>query len=414
MLKTGFSIVIIVVLTACSKLPEQSLTKVLQTNQKGVTQTITNKERLKEFEKYDLLSHQPCKKLIRFFKSDNCVKSIVTTYYPNGRIYQLLECKDNHAFGAYNEWFSNGVQKVKANVIMGIPDIDTSSQNSWVFDGENQIFDEEGRLIATFPYKNGHLEGDNIIYYPSQKIKQKSPYIMNQLQGICEIFDEEGNYLEKTRYKDNLKDGSSLKYWKKNRLAHEEKYEQGSLITGVYFDRLGNLIGQVKDGKGKKAFFNEDYSFELREFRNGAEEGEVTVFDPKGKLKNSYHLKNGVKDGVEKVFDPVTQNETLELDWIAGKIHGVVKTWYPNGKLESQNEMSLNRKQGISTAWYMDGNLMLIEEYDSGRLVKGKYFEKGNTTPISTISQGQGVATLFDKLGIFIRKIEYSGGKPIE
>lgn len=399
---------------SCFSKEEPSLTKVHLTNQKGFIETITSKERLKEFENDQAIYHQPHKKVVRSYKKGNEIKMVITTYHPNGQIYQLLECIGNKACGHYKEWHPNGILKINAHVIKGIPDIDISGQNSWTFDNKNEAFDEEGNLIASFNYCNGSIEGEAFTYFPSGKIKEKKPYKNNLLNGVYEAFDESGNLIEKTLFEAGEKVGYSYKYWRKNRPASEEKFEKGLLIEGVYFDIAGNLLGQVKNGCGQRAFFKDDSSYELHNYIEKKPFGLVQVFDKERFLINSYYNKEGIKSGQEIIYYPRSKQEKLSIDWADGKIHGIVKTWYPTGVMESQKEMSRNKKQGISTAWYEDGNLMLVEEYEGDHLVKGKYFEKGNLIPISTLSNGQGLVTLFDERGIFIKKIEYFGGKPVE
>jgi antitoxin component YwqK of YwqJK toxin-antitoxin module len=74
--------------------------------------------------------------------------------------------------------------------------------------------------------------------------------------------------------------------------------------------------------------------------------------------------------------------------------------------------MANNKKMGLLTAWYNDGSLMLIEHYDQDKLVKGEYFEKGNSFPVSTISEGTGTAALYDAEGRFTGKVSYHQGRP--
>jgi antitoxin component YwqK of YwqJK toxin-antitoxin module len=57
---------------------------------------------------------------------------------------------------------------------------------------------------------------------------------------------------------------------------------------------------------------------------------------------------------------------------------------------------------------------MLIEEYEHDVLLQGQYFKKNIKEPISTITQGNGVATLYDEQGIFLRKVIYHKGKPLD
>lgn len=57
---------------------------------------------------------------------------------------------------------------------------------------------------------------------------------------------------------------------------------------------------------------------------------------------------------------------------------------------------------------------MLMEEYENDVLCKGSYYKLGKKDPISTIQRGSGTATLYDKEGRFLRKINYERGFPSE
>ena len=90
----------------------------------------------------------------------------------------------------------------------------------------------------------------------------------------------------------------------------------------------------------------------------------------------------------------------------------MVKTWYPTGILESQKEMANNAKNGVLSAWYRDGNLMMIEEYIEGKLDRGDYFKKDEKIPVSQVQDGKGLVITFDADGHFVQKIPYLNGKP--
>ena len=102
------------------------------------------------------------------------------------------------------------------------------------------------------------------------------------------------------------------------------------------------------------------------------------------------------------------------LYWDEDIIHGIVKTWYDNGQLESQKEITKNNKNGTSCSWYRDGSLMLIEEYENNILLKGSYYKSNHPEPISTIFDGNGIATLYNSDGTFLRKVRYQKGLPTE
>ena len=109
---------------------------------------------------------------------------------------------------------------------------------------------------------------------------------------------------------------------------------------------------------------------------------------------------------------PGTLEPKMALTWYQGKLQGPARTWYSDGQLESQRELGDNKKNGLLTAWYQDGSLMLIEEYDQDKLVRGEYFRQGEKIPLTEVIKGKGTATLFDSEGHFIRRVAYVNGIP--
>jgi antitoxin component YwqK of YwqJK toxin-antitoxin module len=144
----------------------------------------------------------------------------------------------------------------------------------------------------------------------------------------------------------------------------------------------------------------------------------VKLFDERGHLLSLFHMKDGVKHGEEWVYYPSLLDNHLQtklyIHWSDGIVQGMARTWYPNGVLESEREISDNKKQGVASAWYRDGSLMMIEEYENDELYRGTYMKKGSSHPISSVENGEGTATLYDPDGFFLKKIPYSKGHPVD
>ena len=89
-----------------------------------------------------------------------------------------------------------------------------------------------------------------------------------------------------------------------------------------------------------------------------------------------------------------------------------MRSWYENGVLESEREVNGNKRHGTAAAYYDNGSLMLMEEYDNDKLVKGAYYQFKDKKPISRIEDGTGLATLHYADGRFKQKISYERGHP--
>lgn len=404
----------------CKKAHLLPLTSVHIVDRNGFTETISTKERLDQFQNTNFLTPQPYQKVLRIYARDSQgnVRSIVTTYHDNGNPKQFLEIVNARALGNYYEWHENGKMNVSAYVIGGTADVTPLAERSWLFDGLNRVWDENEHLTAEIMYSQGVLEGVSTYFHTNGRVWKTLPYVKGDLEGCVEIFCEDGSLLQQTYYEQGMKDGVSIRYWDQNRIASQEDYCRGKLEKGLYFDKEGKQIAEVSEGTGFRAVFGKDSVMELQQFIEGNLEGEVKVFAPEGHLLRIYHVKEGIKHGeeIEYYEKSVTSQQPLQpkisFHWYEGKIQGMVKTWYKNGVLESQKEMSNNQRNGVLSAWYRDGHMMLVEEYDSDKLIRGLYYRNGEQSPISQVNEGKGLVTLFSPEGHFLQKIPYLNGKP--
>jgi len=402
----------------------KQITSINIIDRNGLSETISSKDRLEAYQNTDFLQCQPYQKVLRVYgrAPDGSIRSCITSYHPNGQLRQCLEAINGRACGDYREWHSNGVLKLDVKVIGGIADINTAAEESWLFEGISRAWDEEGRLLVEMTYTKGELEGVATYYYPSGLIWKAIPYLHNQLHGTMTVFFESGAIQQCTDFCKGLKEGSSKRFWKDKKIAADEFFHEGRLQEGVYFSQAGIQIAEVHQERGWRAVFNEEGSYQLQEYHKGIQEGCVKTFDKNQRLLRSYFIKDGVKNGEELVYsekiciaeDLSHPRPILSVPWLKGSIQGLVKTWYDNGKLESQREISMNKKNGLCTAWYKSGGLMLLEEYHQDSLVSGEYFRKDDSFPISKVVKGKGVATLFDPEGRFLRKVHYRNGRATE
>lgn len=418
----NFLLVSSVLLTGCYNFSSQAspgkITSINIIDRNGMTETLSSKDRLNAFQKADFLSPQPYQKVLRVYGRDKngntC--SRITSYHPNGQVKQYLEAVNNRAKGPYREWHANGQLKVESMVVGGIADLNTQAEESWIFDGHSKAWNEDGHLLADILYNKGDLEGEVVYYHPNGCIWKLSPYTKNQREGIEKIYLDDGTLFLTTQYLKGAKEGPAVRYWGKNQIVFQEVYQNGSLLAAQYFDKKGEIISEIHAGFGYRAIFGKEVLQELQEFRSGVQEGEVKIYDENSNLIRTYSTKNGEKEGEEIDYFPSASNSLrpkLLITWRAGVMEGPVKTWYDNGNFESQREVSQNKKNGLSTAWYYNGSLMFVEEYENDLLVKGEYYREGETSPFSHVERGNGIATLFTPDGNFARKIHYLDGKPL-
>jgi antitoxin component YwqK of YwqJK toxin-antitoxin module len=415
-----FSLLILCAACASKSGPkEDHLTSIQMIDRHGFSETVSAKERLSRYQSVDFLSPQPYQRILRVFNRDSQGRTHakLTCYHPNGQISQFLEVVDGRAHGPYREWHANGTKKIEAQVIEGVADLSPMAQSSWLFDGKSSVWDEAGNCLAEIFYSKGVLEGVSKYYYPSHQLQKEVPFVQNEIHGTEILYAENGEVEEKISYVNGLREGVALGFWPDKSEKYTEVYEKDKLKKGIYFSQNKELISEVKEGAGKQAVFQKGKLLSLITFQQGVPEGLIQIFNEKGELSQEYHVQEGKKTGEEREYYPPNKEgkllPKLSVTWHEDLIHGLTKTWYPTGAMESQKEISSNKKHGMSFAWYKEGGLMFTEEYDNEKLVRGSYFKKGEKEPISKIEGGKGVATLYDADGKFLKKISYEKGKPL-
>ena len=128
---------------------------------------------------------------------------------------------------------------------------------------------------------------------------------------------------------------------------------------------------------------------------------------------SSYNRLVRLRNGAEEAFKSINVYLKQRYDLIPNLVNTIKGyTQYESGTLESQREMHDNKKHGLFFAWFQEGDLMLMEEYENDLLIKGSYYKKWEKKPISKIENGSGLATIFDKEGKFLKKITYEKGLP--
>ncbi len=404
-------------LAACTRPSSDKLTMIQITDRHNMSETISIKEKLAKYEGVDFMASQPYQRVMRLYAKDQLgkQKSILTSYHENGLIKEYLEATSSRAFGVYKEWYPSGKLKISAKVIEGIADLSTSAKQSWLFDGVSYAYEEDGILKAEFCYANGKLEGNTIYYYPSGQIEKLLRYHNGELSGESMHYSKDGEVLGFSFYNNGKRDGATIFYGNKDIPAFEERYENGRLVKGQYVDFKGNIQSCIQDGYGFQSIFEEGKLYKKIEYREGMPCGLVEIFSSSQKLLNSYSMLEGKKHGEEWVYYPhLNSTPKLLISWYEDEIHGIVKTWYESGKLESQREMAHNQRQGICSAWYESGERMFVEEYENDRLISGQYYKKGSIPSVSFIDNGMGVATLYDKDGIFLRKVFYKNSEIVQ
>jgi antitoxin component YwqK of YwqJK toxin-antitoxin module len=147
--------------------------------------------------------------------------------------------------------------------------------------------------------------------------------------------------------------------------------EQG-LKTGYWEERSGDITLRGRYIDGKKEGVWESYSsgnvlFKLEEFQNNRHHGISVQLDRRGKVNTVEHLFQDTLDGVMLNYSQHSQQVLKEANYKRGKLDGLFRTYYDNGKIKEEIWYKEDIKQG-QTRWYSQ----------TGRLVAEYNYENGN------------------------------------
>lgn len=416
-------IVLVGIVSGCARpqnIYENRLSSIQLIDRNGFKETISSPERLKCYQNTNFCVSQPYEKVMRIYTRNIQGKtpSKLTTYHSNGEPWQYLEVINGRACGTYREWHENGALCLELSVIEGVGDLSTEAQLSWVFDGYSYAMDDQGRLQAEIYYEKGKLQGPALYFHPNGRVSKIIPYEKNIIDGEVLYYDLGGALIGKTPYIQGKRHGLALFKGDSTTPPYSEEYRDNLLVEAIYHNFSGNIIATVEKGDGWQANFENGQLMSMQEYKKGSPEGEVQKFDERGNLESIYQVKNGVKHGEEWVYYPMHDGEKrqakLYLQWNNESIQGTARSWYPNGVLESEREIYDNCKHGTSSAWYSDGSLMMVEEYENDQLFQGTYMRKGCLSPVSSVINGEGMATLHDAEGVFIKRVSYKKGYPVD
>lgn len=412
--KHVFPIVICLVFSGCTQRQAQpQLASIQLIDRNGFQETISVKERLEQYEAADFSEPQVYQKVVRTYNrgEEGKARSVLTTYHDNGLLKQYLESENGRARGTFIEYYDSGKKKVEATVIEGIADVKPEAMHQWVFDGFSQAWDEEGNRVAEIQYAKGKLQGDSVYYHSNGEIKKVVPYERGLIHGVVKEYDTFGKELATISYVNGEKHGT-VEFL--GNPSFEEVYAKGKLVQGIYRAPDGSVTSEVKEGNGIVTTYTDGVLSQKSTVEKGVFEGSVWLYNANEELASIYTLHDGEKHGLETVFYEDGLPKLL-ITWHEGEVKGQVKSWYANGNVQNEMEMHDNVRHGLSVSWYEDGSLMHTEQYESGKLLEGKYFDKGDEKhPVSYIEKGTGVATLYDKKGILLEKVQYDNGAPKE
>lgn len=205
-------------------------------------------------------------------------------------------------------------------------------------------------LMSEGSYNDKHLrEGEWTYYYTGKRIKEKSTFRNDTLNGVTQFFGENGNVLTQVPYVNGKAEGEVIFF-----------YAGGSKKEVITYK------ADERDGAAKVYFCN-------------------------GKLSDEYSYKAGKIHGPVKSFY-ISGAKKQEINFEEGKLEGDYVTYYENGQIASKGVYKAGESVGKWVFYYENGKVSSEGEYDETGAPKGEwksYYDNGVVSEVKTYEEGE-------------------------
>lgn len=313
------------------------------------------------------------------------------TYHTNGEKSSFIHYDNGIASGEAQEWYNNGNIKSTKHFTGGLLN-GTHSHPGYLAYGENH------KILEKQEFRFGQPDGVHILYFPNGIVKEKVSYIKGLKQGKEQFFSAQETILGEGNYQNGIPIGKHFKKHLNGQFSFVANYnEEGELKEPItIFDENGKKI---------KEYF----------LTNNKLDGKYTEWFPDQKIKKECSYKNGELDGV-KILHNELGTITYRGSFDLGVEEGLEEEFYSNGTPAFKIFYSVGFKEGQCLSWYPNGKLKSDEHY-LHNLLNGKralYFENGQIAYQGNYSQEKkiGSHSMWNKEGILLAEASYDKDKP--
>lgn len=206
-------------------------------------------------------------------------------------------------------------------------------------------------------YSNGLLHGECTYSYPNSKQTRQADIYCNDVLQSQILYSPSG--MPRQSFVFTTPETYTLTTWYNN--GHPkciEKYENGMLVEGNYYNIHNERDSWVYDGVGERHSRDDNGNFlSVDEFRGG-EHVFSTTYYPNQSPKDMTPYAQGVIHGVRKTYHPDGSPMTTET-WSEGQQSGVTVV-FQNGEKHSEVPYLANKKNGLERR-FRDGSVVTQE-----------------------------------------------------
>ncbi|MDP4291968.1 MAG: toxin-antitoxin system YwqK family antitoxin [Bacteroidota bacterium] len=256
-----------------------------------------------------------------------------------------------------SDYYSNGQIKTTATYRGDVPE------------GVRREYDQNGKIVQGFVFKNGAVVGEGVVnedgvkdgnwkeYYDGGKLRAVGAYDKGKQVGEWVYYYPDGKVEQRGKFSKTGKyEGNWKWYFPDGSLKRDESYLNGVLDgPTVEYDEFGNVIRQG-------------------EYIEGLEDGKW--ISEVGEYREEGVYKAGLRKGIWRFYyisKPGGNNKQLffEGGFIDGLPNGKHVYYWDNGNKKDEGTFVMGRKEGDWTKYNYEGSVFLMISYKGG--IEKKY-----------------------------------------
>lgn len=266
-------------------------------------------------------------------------------------------------------------------------------------------------VSATFAQRTDTIirENDTILrfYYDSVNVSSEGPIVNGIPDGHWKNFYTDGNLKSEGNRVNGLKNGS-FKFYDRNYnltllINYKDDLKHGVRITFLKDEFREELFkNDLKEGFSRYFTRKDSTLIKIIPYKNDLPHGISRIYSKNGMINEIIEYKKGRIVSIQYVnrFDK------------QGRKQGKWVQFWPYGKLKSEGYFLNNQKHGFFKYYSNDGNLLKVEKYQNGYLLKRapevvsldqriSYYDNGNIKTIGHYidSLPEGIWQEFDSVG---------------
>ncbi len=219
---------------------------------------------------------------------------------------------------------------------------------------------ESEDYLDIYSYKNGELDGLNVIYYKNN-IKEIGHWKDGKQDGLFQMYTEDGVLIDSGTFKNGERDGLTEQFYN----------DTGKLRVSA------NYKDGVLDGKFKAYYPNGNLQGEVI-YKNGEMNGDFKEYHENKNIRLLGSYKNSLQDGEWKSY---LEDGTLEtiVNYKDGELNGLKEDYYKNGNVWTRQEFKNNNLDGVYEVYYENGNPQMKAKIKNGQTVEEQRFNRDGT-----------------------------------